>query len=63
MGVDIMLVSDVAEELGVSEERVRKFCQHGRMGKKYGVQWIITRAELETFKKTWPGKPGRPPKK
>ena len=57
-----MLVSDVADKLGISEERVRKFCQAGRMGTKVGVQWLITPEEFEEFLKTYPGQPGRPPK-
>jgi excisionase family DNA binding protein len=58
-----MTVAEIAKKLGVSEERVRKFCQQGRMGEKVAGVWLIDRDEFNTFKKTYTGKPGRPPKK
>ena len=60
--VELLDVRQVAEELGISENTVRLYCQGGRLGTKVGQQWIITRAELEAFKKK-PRKPGRPRKK
>lgn len=56
-----MTVAEVAIELGVSEERVRKLCQQGRIGTKIAGVWLIEREELERFKKRRRG-PGRPPK-
>lgn len=56
-----MTVAEVAVELGVSEERVRKLCQQGRMGTKIAGVWLIEREELERYKKRRRG-PGRPPK-
>jgi len=55
-----MTVAQVAAELGVSEEYVRKLCQAGRLGAKVGRQWLIAREELEAFKATR-RRPGRPP--
>jgi excisionase family DNA binding protein len=57
-----MTVTEVANELGVSEERVRKLCQAGRMGEKVAGVWLITRDEFETFKNSYTGNPGRPRK-
>lgn len=55
-----MTVSEVAKELGITENTVRVYCQQGRLGQKIGRQWLITREELEAFKKTR-RPPGRPP--
>lgn len=59
--MELLSVKQAAEELGLSENRVREFCQEGRFGEKVGHQWIITRAELEDFKKI-PRKRGNPRK-
>jgi excisionase family DNA binding protein len=59
---NIMTVKEVAEELGISEERVRKLCQQGRMGEKVAGVWLITRDQFQAFLETYTGKPGRPPK-
>lgn len=56
-----MTTEEVANELGLSVVRVREFCQDGRLGRRVGRQWIITREELEEFK-TIPRKPGNPHK-
>lgn len=58
-----MTVDDVANELGVSPKRVREYCNQGRLGMKFGRQWIVTREEFEHFvKNEYTGKPGRPRK-
>lgn len=57
-----MTVSEAAIELNVSEERIRKLCQAGRIGEKVAGVWLISRDEFEAFKKTYTGKPGRPRK-
>jgi excisionase family DNA binding protein len=56
-----MTVAEVAEELQLSQERIRKLCQAGRLGQKIGRQWLVTREELEEFKRKR-RKPGRPRK-
>ncbi len=58
---ELLPVSEVAKELGRSEKRVREYCRQGRLGRKVGRQWVITRAELEAFKKI-PRKHGAPRK-
>jgi excisionase family DNA binding protein len=58
---DLLTVKETAEELGLSQRRVHQFCKEGRIGTRYGWQWLITREELEEFKKI-PRKEGRPPK-
>lgn len=50
-GMELLSITDVAKELNLSQNRVRTFCQDGRLGRKVGHQWIITRDELEAFKK------------
>jgi excisionase family DNA binding protein len=56
-----MTAEEAAEELGLTPQRVREFCQQGRLGRRVGRQWVITREELERFKQT-PRPPGRPRK-
>ncbi len=58
---DLLTVREVAAELGLSEHRVREYCREGRLGQKIGRQWLITRAQLEAFKKI-PRKHGAPRK-
>lgn len=52
-----MTVKEAAEELGLTPQRVRQFCREGRLGQRLGREWVITREELEEFKKI-PRKPG-----
>ncbi len=59
---ELLTVQEVAKELNRSEHRVREYCREGRLGKKIGRQWIITRAELDVFKQV-PRKHGAPFKK
>jgi excisionase family DNA binding protein len=47
---DMLTIEDVARELNLSTRRVRQFCQEGRLGRRLGWQWVITRDELEEFK-------------
>ena len=56
---ELLTVQQVAKELNRSEKRVREYCREGRLGQKIGRQWVITRAELEAFKKI-PRKHGAP---
>ena len=51
MAEELLSVQEVARELGRSEKRVREYCREGRLGYKVGRQWIITRTELEAFKR------------
>lgn len=55
-----MDVQTAAKILGVSEERVRKLCQAGRLGEKIAGVWIIREDELREYLKIRRG-PGRPP--
>lgn len=56
-----MTVSEAAIELELSEERIRKLCQGGRLGEKVAGVWLITREQLNEFKNNRRG-PGRPRK-
>lgn len=58
---NLLDTKEVAARLGVSEQRVRQFCEEGRLGKqKFAGRWVITEAELRAFKLR---PTGRPPKK
>ena len=54
-------VSDAAEQLDLSDRQVRYLCEQGQLGSKMGKHWVITKSELEEFKKTPRRGPGRPP--
>jgi len=49
--VELLTVDEAATELGISAGRVRQFCRDGRLGEKVGTTWVITRQQLEAFKK------------
>ena len=54
--------SKAAQFLGLSETRVRQFCQEKRIGRKIGNSYVITQDELLEFAKN--ERPtGKPPKK
>jgi excisionase family DNA binding protein len=59
---DIMTVEEAARALGIKEARVRQLCRSGVMGRKMGRDWIISRDDVEHYRKTR-RPPGRPPKK
>ncbi len=59
---ELLTVKEVAKELGRSEKRVREYCREGRLGHKFGRQWVITRSELDAFKKI-PRRRGAPRKR
>ncbi len=48
---------EAAARLGVSEQRVRQFCEEGRLGRKFAGRWMITGAELRAFKLRPKGRP------
>lgn len=47
-----------AEELGISEQRIKQLCCEGRMGVRVGRDWVITAEDIERNRER-PG-PGRP---
>lgn len=59
--MDVLTIQEVADELNVTPGRVRQLCQENLLGRKFGRQWLITRAELDEYKNTR-RPPGRPPK-
>ena len=59
--MEILTVAQAAQELAITENTVRQYCQAGRLGRKFGRQWIITRQELDQFKEQR-RPPGRPRK-
>ena len=59
--MEILTVAQVAKELDITGNTVRQYCQAGRLGRKIGRQWLITREELDTFKEQR-RPPGRPRK-
>jgi excisionase family DNA binding protein len=58
---ELLTVQEVAKELNRSQHRVREYFREGRLGKKIGRQWLVTREELEEFKSI-PRKRGAPRK-
>jgi predicted site-specific integrase-resolvase len=62
MSNDIMDIKTAAKELGIAVTTLRQHCQEGYLGQKLGRDWIITRSDLEAFKRNRRN-PGRPPKR
>jgi excisionase family DNA binding protein len=61
--LELINVKQAAEELGVSGARVRQYIAQGRLAaRKFGWQWLITRAEFERFAAI-PRPTGKPPGK
>ncbi len=57
-----ILLSDAADELKVTPERVRQFIYEGRLeAKRMGHFWVVERKELIQFKKL-PRRTGNPGK-
>lgn len=54
---NLLDTKEAATRLGVSEQRVRQFCEKGRLGTKFAGRWVMTEAELRAFK---PHPTGRP---
>jgi len=55
---------DVAKELGYGVRHVRLLCEQGKFGTKMGKHWVVTRKEVDDYKKHLakdPPRPGRPP--
>lgn len=57
-----MTIRDIADELGITPQRVREYCRAGKLGTLWQRRWVITRDEFNEFKKTYTGQPGRPRK-
>jgi len=50
MSTEYLTTAEAAAELDLSEIRVRQLCQDGRLGRKIGRNWAITRSQLEKFR-------------
>ncbi|TXT25962.1 MAG: hypothetical protein FD131_4421 [Rhodocyclaceae bacterium] len=62
--VKLLGTKEAAKRLGLTERRVRVFCEEGRLGTLVSGQWLITEAELRVFRLNPPGRPkGRRRKK
>lgn len=48
---NLMTVKEAAQVLGVTPIRVRQFCTEGRLGRRFGNRWAITKDEVRKFKK------------
>jgi excisionase family DNA binding protein len=57
---EMLTTTEAALELGLRDDTIRKYCQQGKMGKRFGRVWMITRSEIEQFKDAR-RPPGRPP--
>jgi len=52
-----------ASRLGVSEQRIRQFCEQGRLpGRKFAGRWMITDTDLRAFKLQPTGRPRKKPR-
>lgn len=49
-----------AKRLRITERRIRALCETGRLGTQVAGRWVITEAELRTFRRR---PTGRPPQK
>jgi hypothetical protein len=58
---DVLKRKEVADELGLSPERIKDFIAEGRLGVRVGSQHLISRRQLTEFKAN-PRTTGRPPK-
>ncbi|HHY44802.1 MAG TPA: helix-turn-helix domain-containing protein [Firmicutes bacterium] len=63
LGDMVLTTGEAAAMLGVTEMRVRKLCQDGRMGYKVRQdgQWIIPLRDVEGFQRRKPGRPKKEP--
>ena len=52
----LFTTQQAGKHLGLSQRRVRKLCETGRLGTLVLGRWLITEAELRAFK---PNPPGR----
>lgn len=59
-GIEIVDQLDAARELGVTKNQVQNLCCQGRLGTHIFGRFLITRQELDEFKKI-PRPVGRPP--
>jgi len=50
---------EAAEALGVTDTRVRVLCRSGRLGRKHGRAWMITKQDLKRYMEAGPMKPGK----
>jgi len=57
--VKLLGTKEAAKRLGLTERRVRVFCEEGRLGTLVSGQWIMTEAELRAFRPNPPGRPKR----
>ena len=58
--LELMTCEQAAKALNVSADRVRQFCQEGRLGQKLGGRWVIPADEVKLFDQI-PRTTGRPP--
>lgn len=54
--------AEAADELGVDESLVRRYCRQGLLGERIGRNFSITAAQLRKFASV-PRKPGRKAKR
>ncbi len=61
MPIEYLTTAEAAEFLDLSVSRVVQFCREGRLGRRIGRNWAITRTQVERFRKV-KRKEGRPGK-
>lgn len=60
-GMAAMTLNDAAEQLGIDASTLRHQIRNGRLkATKMGPVWTVTSAEVERYRATKLGRPGRP---
>lgn len=58
----LLTPTEAADMLDLSERRVQRLCQEGRLGIMVGGRYLIPKQQVERFRKI-PRRAGRPPSK
>lgn len=53
--MNLLTPEEAAERLNLKPRMVRRWCQRGELGRKYGGRYLIDESELETFERPKPG--------
>ena len=61
LGMEYYTLSQAAELANLQAVTLRKYCIAGKIGRKLGNQWVLTREDIETVR-AMNHRPGRPRK-
>ena len=54
-----LTTAEAAAILSVDPSRIRVLCRSGRLGRKFGRDWVISNADVARYLKIGPRKSGR----